>query len=71
MRRWVRRTVTTLICLGLTVVVAMPVQAALVEAGVSDLMRTVPRMLFQLDKRLLANEKRHKQLEQTHNANRN
>ncbi len=70
MGRWVRRTVTSLICLGLTVFVVVPVRVAVVEAGITNMDRTVSRALLRLDKRLLANEKR-QQLQQARNANRN
>ena len=40
--------------LALTVFVVMPVRAALLEASLSDLMRTLPHALWGLDSRLLA-----------------
>jgi hypothetical protein len=46
--------VTNLLCLALTVFVVMPVQATLLEASLSDLMRRLPHALWGLDGRLLA-----------------
>lgn len=54
MRRWLKATVTSLVCLTLTMFVVMPMRAALLEAGLSDLVRTVPHALWRLDSRLLA-----------------
>jgi hypothetical protein len=48
----------------------MPVRAALVEAGVNILDRTVSRALLQMDKRFLAGE-RQEQMQDAHNMDRN